>query len=260
MKNILPARHLFRKIESKFEIWPYNPEWDDWWLEDMPVWPKNYPEPESDFVLDWNKPGHKYLGGRQMHDSPAHSITWDRDVCEIKITDFEAWRLSTALNERRLNPHSNPFPLTMRFMDPIAVCAWVDTPMGELWRLKHNLNGVLRSVYEYHGELVTKWTEEEFVGFFEFRYSTLREFVLSSSRTRWYRSKLVHVPSLILGIHCRQVAFVEGQAAAMFRTFGERGVEAYEKMHAHRYFFSQGSFEPFVDLAERGVVPSEKLP
>jgi hypothetical protein len=259
MKNILPARHPFRKLKSKFQIWPYDPE-DDWWLEDLPVWPQNYSEPESDFVLDWTKPGHQYLGGRQMHDSPVHSISWDTHSCEIAITDFEAWRLSTALNDGRLNPSTNPFPLMMRFHDPIAVCAWVDTPMGNLWKLKHNLDGVLESTFEYIGDLVTRWTDDEFVGYFEFRYSTQREFVLSSSGTGWYRSRTVHIPSLILAIHCRKVEFVEGQEVAMRRSFGERGVEAFRKLNAHRYFFSQGSFMPFVDLAERGVVPSEKLP
>ncbi len=260
MRNVLPARHPFRKLKSRFQIWPYHPEWDEWWLSELPVWPTNYAEPESDFVLDWSKPGHQYIGSSQMHDAPVHGIRWDSDGVEIGLTDYEAWRLSTALNGGRLDPQVTPFPVTLRFVEPVAVCAWVDTPMGDLWRLKHNLKGVLDSAFEFIEDRVIRWDDREFLGYFAMRYWSGREFVLSESKENGVVSRCVHQPELILGVHCRRVEFVEGQLAAMRTVFGERGARAYSLMDANRYLFSQGSFQPFVDLAERGVVPATKLP
>ncbi len=260
MKNILPARHPFRKLKSIHQIWPFDPDWD---AEGFDAAGRTHPCYEvlsSDFEHDRDDLKQKYLGRSQENDAPVLSLEWDSDHCELVLNEYEAWRLSTALSGVDEINRSRQLPLTIQFDELNAICAWMDNEFGELRRLKSGLNYAIAGANEYIRERILQWTDERFVAILTLYPTAGASKRISEEGPAWERCSVWHTPSLYLGVDCRSVSYVEEQAGAIARHFGERGSTCYELLDKNRWLFSQGAFQPFVDLAERGVVPSEKLP
>ncbi len=230
---------VFSGLRNYYNVWPYVPEWD--FEDDMPpagteLLFQRQPVPPDN-------PAFLYLGNLQ-HDAGVFGVELMGDAAELRMNDYEAWRLANAyidaLGEKAWSDGRRGFllkpamPVTFRFEGLKEFHVFQTQRFGRLSRLKHALKRNLAIQDEFRRDLVISPGPRDFVGVFEVGSWLAREIIIQEERRRGLYSASYHSCTVLLCVSCDELKVIEGQRQAWEERFGADTVWILDRFNEER--------------------------